>query len=203
MAEEPPRRPARERVFAVNGRRPEPAPSPPVLTAFGEMQSRRTLEIRAKTGGTLVELAETIRRRAARSRRASFWQDRPGRCAGGARPCRERSGCRGRGAMPTARWRTRARRACRRARPGRAARTALRASATCERGVGTAATVEAAELAAAAGPAGGAGAPAGARHGRARVDQARTRLARARSPWTRPSGGWPTPRSRAGFAGRR
>ncbi len=48
----------RERVFAVNVIRAEAGREVPVLTAFGEVQSERTLEIRAKTGGTLVMLAD-------------------------------------------------------------------------------------------------------------------------------------------------
>ena len=53
-----PRIPERkERVFAVNVLKAKEETISPVLTAFGEVESRRTLEIRAKTGGTLVELA--------------------------------------------------------------------------------------------------------------------------------------------------
>lgn len=48
----------RERIFAVNVIRAEAGREVPVLTAFGEVQSERTLEIRAKTGGTLVMLAD-------------------------------------------------------------------------------------------------------------------------------------------------
>ncbi|MEO3417021.1 HlyD family efflux transporter periplasmic adaptor subunit [Roseovarius sp. CAU 1744] len=48
----------RERVFAVNVDTAIEETIIPVLTAFGEIESRRTLEIRAKAGGTLVELAE-------------------------------------------------------------------------------------------------------------------------------------------------
>lgn len=47
----------RERVFAVNITQAQEQTITPVLTAFGEVQSRRTLEIRAKSSGTLVELA--------------------------------------------------------------------------------------------------------------------------------------------------
>ena len=48
----------RERVFAVNITRAQAQTITPILNAFGEVQSSRTLEIRAKTGGTLVELAQ-------------------------------------------------------------------------------------------------------------------------------------------------
>lgn len=49
---------ARERVFAVNVVTAEPQRITPVLQAFGEVQSRRTLEIRATTGGRVVWLDE-------------------------------------------------------------------------------------------------------------------------------------------------
>src|SRR6056300_1460029 len=50
--------PARERAFSVNVLRAEPATVEPVLTAFGEVFSSRTLEIRAVSGGQLVYLAD-------------------------------------------------------------------------------------------------------------------------------------------------
>lgn len=51
-------RPARERVFSVNVLALEPQTITPVLTSFGEVRSRRTLDLRAPVGGTVVELAE-------------------------------------------------------------------------------------------------------------------------------------------------
>ena len=51
-------RPARERVFAVNVLTYQPGSVTPVMTSFGEVRSRRTLEIRASAGGTVVELAD-------------------------------------------------------------------------------------------------------------------------------------------------
>lgn len=48
----------RERIFAVNVVTAVPQAVRPVLQAFGEVQSRRTLEIRAALRGTVVELAE-------------------------------------------------------------------------------------------------------------------------------------------------
>jgi multidrug efflux pump subunit AcrA (membrane-fusion protein) len=58
LAEESRSRPARERVFSA-----EVAPlvfgtETPILTAFGEVRSRRTLELRAPAEGTVVELAD-------------------------------------------------------------------------------------------------------------------------------------------------
>lgn len=56
-AEEQRQRPARERVFAANVIAFAPGDVTPVLTSFGEITSRRTLELRATAGGTVVELA--------------------------------------------------------------------------------------------------------------------------------------------------
>ena len=49
--------PSRERVFAVNVVRFEPETAAPVMNSFGEVRSRRTLEVRATAGGTVVALA--------------------------------------------------------------------------------------------------------------------------------------------------
>lgn len=57
IASEAPNAPRRERVFVVNTIEAQPGTETPTLIAFGEVISRRTLEIRARTGGTLVELA--------------------------------------------------------------------------------------------------------------------------------------------------
>lgn len=51
-------RPARERVFSAEVLPVAPTEATPVLTAFGEIRSRRTLELRAPAGGTVIELAE-------------------------------------------------------------------------------------------------------------------------------------------------
>ena len=60
MSEETRSRPARERVFAVNVIEFAPETITPVLTSFGEVRSRRTLEVRATAGGTIVELADAF-----------------------------------------------------------------------------------------------------------------------------------------------
>ncbi|QUJ75590.1 HlyD family efflux transporter periplasmic adaptor subunit [Sulfitobacter albidus] len=57
MADAPAGPPARERVFAVNVVAATPETATPVLTSFGEIGSRRTLELRAAAGGRVVELA--------------------------------------------------------------------------------------------------------------------------------------------------
>ncbi len=46
----------RERVFAVNTVTAQPGTQTPVLTAYGEVESRRTLEIRSDTAGRVTEL---------------------------------------------------------------------------------------------------------------------------------------------------
>jgi len=49
--------PARERVFAAEVATIAIGPQTPILTAFGEIRSRRTLELRAPAEGTVIELA--------------------------------------------------------------------------------------------------------------------------------------------------
>ncbi|MFD0981727.1 efflux RND transporter periplasmic adaptor subunit [Tropicimonas aquimaris] len=54
------RTPASERVLAVNSVEIMPTDVVPVMVAFGEIQSRRTLEIRAGAAGRIVEMAESM-----------------------------------------------------------------------------------------------------------------------------------------------
>ena len=49
-------RPARERVFAVNVVQVQPQSVTPVLTTFGELRSRRMLDLRARASGPVIEL---------------------------------------------------------------------------------------------------------------------------------------------------
>ena len=58
MSQEPRTPPQRERVFTVNVVPATPADIAPVLTVFGEIQSRRTLELRTAAGGAIIELSE-------------------------------------------------------------------------------------------------------------------------------------------------
>jgi multidrug efflux pump subunit AcrA (membrane-fusion protein) len=58
LADESGSRPARERVFSAEVAALEFGTETPVLTAFGEVRSRRTLELRAPVEGTVIELAE-------------------------------------------------------------------------------------------------------------------------------------------------
>ena len=59
-AEENRSRPARERVFSVNVITYKPTTVTPVMTVFGEVRSRRTLELRVKSAGTVLDLAESF-----------------------------------------------------------------------------------------------------------------------------------------------
>lgn len=58
MADSPAAPPARERVFTVNVVMAEPGTQTPVLESYGEIASRRTLELRAAVGGRVLELSE-------------------------------------------------------------------------------------------------------------------------------------------------
>ncbi|PRY24336.1 multidrug resistance efflux pump [Aliiruegeria haliotis] len=53
-------RPARERIISVNSVEAQPGSVIPVISTFGEIQSRRSLEIRAGTGGRIVQLSENF-----------------------------------------------------------------------------------------------------------------------------------------------
>ena len=57
MAPSGPGRPAEERSFSARVLRLEPGQAEPVLTAYGEIRSRLTLELRATAAGQIVELA--------------------------------------------------------------------------------------------------------------------------------------------------
>jgi len=59
-ADEPSQRPARERVFSVRVTTIEPGEITPELTSFGEVRSRRTLDLRAPLGGRVLEVAENF-----------------------------------------------------------------------------------------------------------------------------------------------
>ena len=55
MAQEPRSFPQRERVFAVNVLTLEPQRIAPIMTVFGELQSQRSLDLRSPVGGTVME----------------------------------------------------------------------------------------------------------------------------------------------------
>ncbi|PUB15448.1 efflux RND transporter periplasmic adaptor subunit [Yoonia sediminilitoris] len=60
MNEEPRSFPQRERVLAVNVVTLEAQTLTPELTAFGELRSQRTLDLRSVTGGTVLEASEAL-----------------------------------------------------------------------------------------------------------------------------------------------
>jgi multidrug efflux pump subunit AcrA (membrane-fusion protein) len=53
-------RPARERVFAANVVAIQPETIRPELTTFGEVRARRTLQLRASAGGTVIWLSDAF-----------------------------------------------------------------------------------------------------------------------------------------------
>ncbi len=59
-ADTPSGRPARERVFAVNVLPALSQTIAPKIETFGEIRSRRTLDLRAPSGGLIVEIAENF-----------------------------------------------------------------------------------------------------------------------------------------------
>jgi len=60
LSKEKKNRPARERIFAVNVITAQKVTVEPIIATFGEVQSRRRLDLRAPRGGTIVELSENF-----------------------------------------------------------------------------------------------------------------------------------------------
>jgi len=60
MSEEPRSRPTRERVLSVNVVAVSPEEITPVFSTFGEILSRRTLDLRAPISGSVIALAENF-----------------------------------------------------------------------------------------------------------------------------------------------
>ncbi len=60
MSEEPRSFPQRERVFAVNVLTLDAQTITPELTVFGELRSQRTLDLRSATGGTVLEASDDL-----------------------------------------------------------------------------------------------------------------------------------------------
>jgi multidrug efflux pump subunit AcrA (membrane-fusion protein) len=60
MSEEPRSFPQRERVFAVNVLTLDAQTITPELTVFGELRSQRTLDLRSATGGTVLEVSDDL-----------------------------------------------------------------------------------------------------------------------------------------------
>ena len=96
-AREAPAREAREQIIAAPVTTLAPRTITPILTTFGEISSRRILQVRAVTGGRIVELGDGGGNRRSRQGWAAFVPDRPAR--GRARPRgaqRRSAGCRSR-----------------------------------------------------------------------------------------------------------
>jgi len=181
MSAEPRVPQARERVFAVNVLTAEEETLTPILTAFGEVRSRRTLQVRAAAGGRILDLAEGF--------------EDGGRVEAGDLLVRidatlpEAALSRARADLSDAEAEVRdAERGLTLARDTLAAseeqadlrqRALARQADLLDRGVGTAALVEEAELAAASARQSVVSARTGLAQAEARVDQAATALARA------------------------
>lgn len=181
MNEEPRSFPQRERVIAVNVVALEPQTITPELTVFGELRSQRTLDLRSATGGTVLEASEAlveggavtqgqlllridpVQAQAALDRARADLQDAQAELRDA-----ERSLLLEQDELTAAQ-----------------AQAALRAQALARardlqtRGVGTAAAVEDAELAASSANAAVLTRRQALASAEARIDQARTRLARA------------------------
>ncbi|WP_375228926.1 efflux RND transporter periplasmic adaptor subunit [Roseobacter sp. S98] len=181
FADAPPSRAAEERVFAVTLTRAEPGTQQPVLRAFGEISSRRTLELRAALAGRIVSLAENFEDGGAVTAGSVLLQIDP----------RDAQSDLDRLTADLADARAEVRDAARslelafleqQAAADQAdlrARAFQRQSDLSGRGVGTAAAVETAELAAAAARAVVISTRQAVTQAEARIDQADTRLARA------------------------
>lgn len=59
-SEEPSQRPQRERIFAANVMPIQPETIRPVLSTFGELRARRTLELRASSSGEVIWLSDKV-----------------------------------------------------------------------------------------------------------------------------------------------
>ena len=59
-SEEPRQRPQRERVFAANVVTVTPETIRPVLSTFGELRARRSLELRASTAGEVIWMSDKV-----------------------------------------------------------------------------------------------------------------------------------------------
>ena len=173
--------PAREREFAVNLRRAEAETVTPVLEAFGTVAARRTLEIRAAVGGRILSLSEAFEEGGAITAGDVIAVIDPADM----QSAYDRLKADLADAQAEVRDATRNLSLARDEEEAAEAQSVLRETAyrrqvdLAARGVGTAAAVETAELAAAAARATVISSRQAVAQGEARVDQAATRLARA------------------------
>ena len=181
MSEEPRSFPQRERVFAVEVTEVAPQTLTPVLTAFGEVQSRRSLTLRAAASGTVTDVAEAF---------VEGGQVREGEVLvriddADARAARDRAAANLSDAEAEQRDAERALVLARDDLAGAEEQEVLRETALtrardlADRGVGTTAAVETAELAVSTAKAAVLSRRQALAQAEARLDQARTGLARA------------------------
>ena len=172
---------ANERVFAVNVTTAELATTTPVLEAFGQVQSRRTLELRTAVGGRVIELADHFEEGGAVTSGDILVRIDPA----DAQSAQDRVESDLLDAKAEGRDADRALQLARDELQAAEAQAELRDRAfrrqqdLQERGVGTAASVETAELAAASARQAVLARRIAVAQAEARVDQAATRLARA------------------------
>lgn len=182
LSREAPERPARERVVAVNVLPLTPETLTPTLTAFGEVRASRRLELRARAAGTVVALhpafveggqvaagdllvqVDPASARAARERARADLADAEAEARDAARG-RDLAGAELQAAERQARLR---------------AQALARQQGLRDRGVGTDAAVETAELAAAAADQAVLSRRQALAQAETRLDTAQTRIARAR-----------------------
>lgn len=181
MNEEPRSFPQRERVLAVNVITLQPQTIVPELTVFGELRSQRTLDLRSATGGTVLDVSDAlveggtagagqlllridpVQAQAALDRVRADLQDAQAELRDA-----ERALVLADDELSAARAQSSLR-----------AQALTRAQDLSDRGVGTAAAVEAAELAVSSADASVLSRRQALASAQARIDQANTRLARA------------------------
>ena len=172
--------PARERTFAVNLITAEATTVTPVLETFGEVQSRRTLELRAAAQGRVVALSERFEEGSSVAAGEVLVQIDPA----DATAARDRVDADRSDAEAELRDAERALQlaldetAAAQEQADLRVRAFQRQQDLAARGVGTAAAVETAELAASSARQAVLARRQAAANARARIDQARTRLAR-------------------------
>ncbi len=181
MNAEPRSFPQRERVFAVNVVRLIPGEVTPDLTVFGELRSTRTLDLRSPVGGTVLETAEAFVEGGAVTQDTLLLAVDPTT----AQAARDRTAADLQDAQAELRDAERGLSLANDELNAAVAQATLRETALTRardlqtRGVGTAATVETAEIAASTASASVLSRRQSVANAEARVDQSTTRLVRA------------------------
>ncbi|WP_299969816.1 HlyD family efflux transporter periplasmic adaptor subunit [uncultured Roseobacter sp.] len=173
--------PVRERVFTVDLQRAEAVTIVPVLQTFGEVSARRTLEVRAAVAGRVVALHENFEDAGSVAAGDVLLRIDPAQTQAAVDRLRADLA----DAQAEARDSARALDLARAEREAAAAQVSLRETAfrrqvdLAERGVGTAAAIETAEIAVSAAQATVLARRQEVARAEARIDQAATRIARA------------------------